>query len=76
MNSLICGANELEIGSPILSGRGRTDANAPESPQEGIPRDWHVGMLGLHFFENLGTRAKNNSQKHDSLFLRDQDWPK
>ena len=50
MNSLIRGANELKIGSSILPRRGGTDANAPESPQEAIPRDWHVGILALRNF--------------------------
>ena len=63
MNSLFRGANELKIGSDILTRRGGTDANAPESPQEAIPRDWHVGILGRHFLINLGNCAKHNSQK-------------
>ena len=60
MNSLFRGANELKIGSSILTRRGGTDANAPESPQEAIPRDWHVGILGPQFWENPGKIVKTN----------------
>ena len=51
------GPTELEIGSSILTRRGGTDANAPESPQEAIPRDWHVGILGPQSLEeNVATK--------------------
>ena len=45
MNSLFREANELKMGSSILTRREGTDANAPERPREAIPRDWHVGIL-------------------------------
>ena len=48
MNSLLRRANELKIGSSILTRRGGTDANAPESPRKAILRDWHVGILASH----------------------------
>ena len=54
LNSLIRGANELKIGSSILTRRGGTDANAPESPRKAILQDWHVGILGPKILENLG----------------------
>ena len=54
MNSLFRGANELKFGSSILTLRGGTDANAPESSQDAVPRDWHVGICGPQFLENLG----------------------
>ena len=50
MNSLIRGADEPKIGSSILTRRGGTDANAPESPRKAILRDWHVGILAPHIF--------------------------
>ena len=59
MNRHFRGANELKIGSSILTRRGGTDANAPERPQEAIPRDWHVGILGHRFLENPGKCAQN-----------------
>ena len=46
MNRPFRGANELKIGSSILTRRGGTDANAPESPREAVLRDRHVGILG------------------------------
>ena len=52
MNRLFREANELKIGSSILTRRGGTDANAPESPRKAILRDWHVGILGPQFLEN------------------------
>ena len=54
MHSLFRGANELKIGSSILTRRGGTDANAPESPRKpiNILRDWHVGILAPQFLEN------------------------
>ena len=39
------GPYELKIGSAILTRRGGTDANAPESTQKAVLRDWYVGML-------------------------------
>ena len=36
------GLYELKIGSSILTRRGGTDANAPESPRKAILRDWHL----------------------------------
>ena len=39
------GPYELKIGSSILTRRGGTDANAPESPRKAILRDWHDGIL-------------------------------
>ena len=57
------GPYELKNGSSILTRRGGTDANAPESPQEAIPRDWHVCILGPQFLENLGKGASNNFQQ-------------
>ena len=54
MNSLFREANELNIGSSILTRRGGTDANAPERPRKAILRDLHVGMLGPRILENLG----------------------
>ena len=39
------GPYELKIGSSILTRRGGTDANAPESPRKAILRDWHVDIL-------------------------------
>ena len=63
MNGVADGRYELKIGSSILTRRGGTDANAPERPQEAIPRDWHVGILGPQFLENIGKCAKNNSRK-------------
>ena len=57
MNSLFRGASELKIDSSILTRRGGTDANAPESPQEAIPRDRHVGIFGTQFLENPGKCA-------------------
>ena len=61
MNSLFRGANELKMGSSILT----RDANAPESPQEAIPRDWHVGISAPQLLENLGKCPKHNSKKHE-----------
>ena len=52
MNSLFRGPNELKIGLPILTRRGGTDANAPESPRKAILRDWHAGMPGRQILEN------------------------
>ena len=63
MNGVADARYELKIGSSILTRRGGTDANAPESPQEAIPRDWHVGILGPQVLENLGTCATTNFQK-------------
>ena len=51
MNNLFRGANELKIGSSILTRRGGTDANAPESPRKAILRDWHVGNLTPQILE-------------------------
>ena len=45
MNRLFRGPFGLKMGSSILIRRGGTGANAPERPQEAIPRDWHVGIL-------------------------------
>ena len=73
MNSLFRGPNELKIGSSILTRRGGTDANAPESPRKAILRDWHVGILAP---PKLETCPRNNSQKYERRFLRDQGWPK
>ena len=61
MNRAFRKPNELKIGSSILTRRGGTDANAPESPQETILRHWHVGMLGPKFLgilENVQTKIK------------------
>ena len=55
------GLYELKIGSSILTRRGGTDANAPESPQEAILRDWHVGILAPHILEEF---PKNNFNKY------------
>ena len=43
------GPFELQIGSSILTRRGGTDANTPESTRKAILRDWHVGILAPHF---------------------------
>ena len=56
------GRYELKIGSSILTRRGGTDANAPESPRKAILRDWHVGILAPHFLENSGTCPKTDSK--------------
>ena len=65
MNSLFRGrANELKIGSSILSQRGGTDANAPESLRKAIWRDWQVGMLGPHFLEKPGKCAPTPLEKN------------
>ena len=67
MNRVICGPNELNIGSSILTRRGGTDANAPERPREAILRDRHVGMLTPVFIGNSGECPKNNSEKYRKL---------
>ena len=52
MNRVVRGPNELKIGSSILTRRGGTDANAPESTRKAILRDWHVGILAPQMLEN------------------------
>ena len=69
------GLYELKICSSILTRRGGTDANAPESPRKAILRDWHVGILAPQFLENHG-EFRNNSNEYENLLLRDQDWLK
>ena len=64
MNSLFRGANALKVGSSILTRRGGTDANAPESPREAIWRDWHVGILGPQFLENPGKCVPQRIKKY------------
>ena len=77
MNRAVRGPNGLKIGSSILTRRGGTDANAPESPLEAILRDWHVGISGPQkFWEILELYPGNNSQKYEHVLLRGQDWPK
>ena len=55
MNTIADGRYELKIGSSILTRRGGTDANGPQSTRKAILRDWHVGSLGPQILENLGT---------------------
>ena len=45
MNRVVRGPAELKIGSSILTRRGGTDANTPESTRKAILRDWHFGPL-------------------------------
>ena len=59
MNRVVCGPHELNIGSSILTRRGGTDANAPESPRKAILRDWHLGILTPQILENLGQPNTN-----------------
>ena len=47
------GLYELTNGSLILTRRGGTDANAPERLRTAIRLDWHVGILGSHFWKFL-----------------------
>ena len=65
MNSLFRRANELNIGSSILTRRGGTDANAPESPRKAIIRDWHVGILASQVLENV---PKINTKLYEHVF--------
>ena len=67
------GRYELKIGSSILTRRGGTDANAPESTQKAILRDWHVGILAPRILEAC---PKYNSNTYANCFLWDQDSPK
>ena len=67
MNSLFRGANELNIGSSILTRRGGTDANTPESPRKAILRDWHVGKLAPRFLEIPGNDAKTNQKSIEQM---------
>ena len=59
MNGVADGRYELKIGSSMLTRRGGTDANAPESHRKGILRDWHVGIVALQFLEKLENCAKH-----------------
>ena len=54
MNGVGDGRYELEFGSSILTRRGGTDANAPESPRKARWRDRHDGIFGPHFLEYSG----------------------
>ena len=69
MNSLSRRANELNIGSSILTRRGGTDANAPESPRKAILRDWHVGILGPHFFGNPGNCGGKTTNVYIYIYI-------
>ena len=53
MNRVVRGPNELKIASSILTRRGGTDANAPESTRKAILRDWHFGILAPIFWKIL-----------------------
>ena len=44
----------LKIGSSILTRRGGTDANTPESLRTAILRVGHVGILAPLILENVG----------------------
>ena len=68
MNGVVRGPNELKIGSSILTRRGGTDANAPESRQKAILRDWHIGILAPKFLGNPGECPKNNSNTWKIFF--------
>ena len=76
MNRVVRGPNELKNCSSILTRRGGTDANAPESPRKAILRDWHVGILAPLILKNIpqmipitmkiafhGTRVGRNEQQ-------------
>ena len=52
------GPYELKIGLSILTRRGGTDANAPESPRKAILRDGQVGTLGPQILENGSNKSK------------------
>ena len=68
---------ELSIGSSILTRRGGTDANAPESPRKAILQDWHVGILApflLGIFWKMDPTKAGLENEHG--FSRVQDLPK
>jgi len=52
------GRYELQIGSSILTRRGRTDANTPKSTRKAILRDWHVGILDPQMLEDSGKMSQ------------------
>ncbi len=66
------GRYELKIGSSILTQRGGTDANAPESPRKAILRDWHVGILTPQILEIPGEMSPQDPKhmKIDSYGTR------
>ena len=55
------GLYEPRIGSSILTRRGGTDANGPQSPREAI--DPLVGILGPRILEISGRCPTNNFPK-------------
>ena len=65
MNILFRGANEVKIGSSLLTRRGGTDANDPERPREAILARlaccWDFGS------PNFGKCPKINLQKYNNV---------
>ena len=64
MNRLFRGANELKMCSSILTRRGGTDANTPESSRKAILRDWHVGILPPRLLEKIWKYPKDTSKTY------------
>ena len=64
------GLYELKMDSSILTRRGGTDANAPESPRKAVLRDWHVGISAPQMLEKSGESGKNNSNKYEMHFYK------
>ena len=62
-------------GSLILTRRGGTDANTPESTRKAILRDWHVGILAPQILEIhvklYQQQFKNKNDKFGILELND-----
>ncbi len=53
MIGVVSEPKELKVGSSILTRRGGTDANAPESTRKAILHDWHVGIVAPLFLKNV-----------------------